>query len=412
MKTFLFAFAITVAVAPFVRAEIPREKIDQAERIMWSRFFLPRTNLFYECLTSFDDKTCQNHLPTADEVKRQYPNPCGYATGMEDCAILGGTALAALADKYEATADKRIAAQAKKVLAGLDDLVQPDGFVARGICPEDGKSVYANSSIDQYTHCVHGLWKYYRSPLSDSADRSKIKGAILRVAERLRRNVNEKNDFDSLRLDGKHCALRISSFTFDSPHSAARLPMIYAAAWDVSKDSDYLELYRGRIEKAVAVSEKIAINSHTPIYSFLQMQISLELLRELETDPALKARISALMDKVVGLCLQLSPKLETRFAGTQTDTLYGDWRNPERIEVRNGYNIPKLGHSRDVWRTVRETGELPLIAALAPSGKIPPRIGKFFEEAAGKTDYERCASCGVLFHWAAYWTAQKQKLGK
>lgn len=63
MKTFLFAFAITVAVAPFVRAEIPREKIDQAERIMWSRFFLPRTNLFYECLTSFDDKTCQNHLP-------------------------------------------------------------------------------------------------------------------------------------------------------------------------------------------------------------------------------------------------------------------------------------------------------------------------------------------------------------
>ena len=65
-----------------------------------------------------------------------------------------------------------------------------------------------------------------------------------------------------------------------------------------------------------------------------------------------------------------------------------------------------------MWRTVRETGELPLIAALALSGKIPPRIGKFFEEAAEKTDYEKCASCGVLFHWAAYWTAQKQKLGK
>lgn len=165
-----------------------------------------------------------------------------------------------------------------------------------------------------------------------------------------------ENDFDSLRLDGKPCALRISRFTTERPHVAARLSMAYAAAWDVSGKPEYYSLYRSGIGEAVAVSERIKIAPYTPIYSFLQMQISLELLRETESDPALKSRIEKLMSKLPKLCAELAPRLEKRFDAAELETPYGDWRKPEKTEVRNGYNIPKLGKSRDVWRTIRDTG--------------------------------------------------------
>ncbi len=386
-----------------------RKKIDLDESLMWSRFFSPKTNLIYECLSSFDENTCQNHLPSAEEVKRQFPNPCGYATGMEDCAIVGGTVLAALVDKYTATQDAKIADQASAILDGLNRLVQPDGFVARGLCLKDGKSFYSNSSIDQYTHCVHGMWKYYNSPICSKADKKKISDALARIADRLIRNVTKENDFCSLRSDGKPCALRISRFTCEKPHAAARLPMVYAAAWQTTGDKKYLKLYRDIIEETISVSEQIKVTRYTPIYSFLQMQISLELLCETETDKILKDRISKLMRKISDIVAPMTPRVEKKFDKAKLDTLYGDWRNPPKWELRNGYNIPKLGESRDVWRVIRETGELPLIVSIAPDYKIPENVTAFFEKSVEKIDAKRCASCGIIFHFAAYWNMMSRK---
>ncbi len=399
----VFANAITMQSADF------RKKIDLDEYLMWSRFFSPKTNLIYECLSSFDDKTCQNHLPSADEVKRQYPNPCGYATGMEDCAIVGGTVLAALVDKYTVTKDEKISEQASTILDGLDKLVQPDGFVARGLCLEDGKSFYSNSSIDQYTHCVHGMWKYFESPMCSQTDKRKIATALSRIADRLIKNVTKENDFCSLRSDGKPCALRISRFTCEKPHAAARLPMVYAAAWVATGNEKYLKLYRNIIEEAISVSEQIKVTRYTPIYSFLQMQISLELLRETETDKNLKNRISQLMQKISNIVAPMTPRVEKKFDKAKLDTLYGDWRNPPKWELRNGYNIPKLGESRDVWRVIRETGELPLIVSIAPDYKIPENVISFFEKSVDKIDATHCASCGIIFHFAAYWNIMARK---
>jgi len=380
------------------------EKIRAEESAMWERFFLPKTNLFYECLSSYDPATCQNHLPTADEVKRQFPNPCGYATGMEDCAIIGGTVLAALCDKHKISPQGADAARAKNVAFGLLSLVQSDGFVARGICPEDGESFYISSSIDQYTHLVHGLWKFYKSPMASGADKAKIRSALVRIAERLERNVKPENDFCSLRADGKPDPLRISRFTAERPHAAARLPMIYAAAWDASGGEKFFALYKKYIDEALDVSERLEINGWTPIWSLLQMQISLELLREVEKDAAEKNRIGAIMEKVARLSLTQAGRVEKKFRASKLDTLYGDWRNPPKWETRGGYNIPKLGTSREVWRAIRETGELPLIFALSPSPDTPPEIKNLFLEAVQKTDPAHCASCGIIFHFCAYWS--------
>jgi hypothetical protein len=62
----------------------PAVCMDQAWKVSWKRFYLPKTNLFYDYLSSYESGAELGHLPTADEVARQDPNECGYGTGMED----------------------------------------------------------------------------------------------------------------------------------------------------------------------------------------------------------------------------------------------------------------------------------------------------------------------------------------
>lgn len=51
------------------------ENIEQAWDVVWSRFYLPRVQTFGDYLSTYEEGKEQAHLPTAAEVKRQYPNP-------------------------------------------------------------------------------------------------------------------------------------------------------------------------------------------------------------------------------------------------------------------------------------------------------------------------------------------------
>ena len=140
------------------------EKVDNAWKIVWERFCHSSTMLFYDYISSYEKGKELSHLPTTKEIKEQYPNPCGYGTGMEDCMILSGTMLETIVDRYETTGETQMNEYASNLFKGIVScsLIEScPGFVARGICVEDDKSFYINSSRDQYTHAVYGLWKYY-----------------------------------------------------------------------------------------------------------------------------------------------------------------------------------------------------------------------------------------------------------
>jgi len=363
--------------------------------------------MFYECASNFEAGAAQSHLPTADEVMRRHPNPCGYATGMEDCAILTGVMLAAIADKYSVHPEDALKPFAQKAFAGLEKCVMPDGFVARGICVEDGVSFYISSSVDQYTHCIHGLWKYFKSSLSDAAQKARAAECVRRIADRIERNATSENDFDSLRSDGSRDPLGISRFSFDAPHAAARRAMVYSAAFDMTADEKYARLLEPILARSVEESEKIKLGPHTPIYSLLQMQISLEVLRSAENS-RFAARIDALMKKVAELADSQAEKILNRFLNADIEMPYGDWRNPPVVEIRNGYAIPKLGESRRIWRILRETGEIPLVAAAARGFEMPEASARLFKISVEKINYDRCSSAAGLFDFAAYWKARAQ----
>ena len=108
--------------------------------------------------------------------------------------------------------------------------------------------------------------------------------------------VTPENDYDFCRADGTRCPLGICRMWNVQAHEAARLPMIYAAAWDVTGDERYREQWRNYVAEAIAQSADPGENK--PAYALLQMQCSLELLHELEPDPELKAAIHARMTHV------------------------------------------------------------------------------------------------------------------
>ena len=285
-------------------------QVDSAWNAIWTNFYSSQTNLFYDFLETLDPGATLDSLPTPDEVKSLDPNPCGYGTGMEDCAISGGIILDALIDRYaneqargaDATSLERIKSQAKDVFTGLELLATVSGspgFVARGVSPKAPDVCYINSSRDQVTHLTLAVWEYFRSQLSDEETRPRAAAILFAVADRMTRNVTPENDYDFLCSDGSHCRIGICRMANVEDHEAARLTAIYAVAWDaaktlgdVDKTAEYWERWRAIASETVAQSAHIMENEdllrRMPPYAYLQMQESLNVLYRLETDSALK----------------------------------------------------------------------------------------------------------------------------
>lgn len=415
MKPRYFSFvAASILLAVNVSAQEPSTQIDRAWDIVWTRFYLPSVQTFGDYLSSYEKGREQAHLPTAEEVKRQYPNPCGYSTGMEDGAILGGAMLSVLCDRFEVTKDESLREKAANVFAGLKRCVTVHGvkgFVARNVCLEDGTSTYINSSRDQVTHFVHGLWQYYHSPLSDAATKEQIRVILADVAERMLAFVTPENDFDFCRADGTRCPLGICRMWQVQAHEAARLPMIYAAAWDVTKNERYREQWRKYI--AEAVEQSASPGESKPAYALLQMQCSLELLHALEPDPALKATIHERMTHVRDLAAKRFNSVLTQIAKKKPEEmrmLGPDWRTVPEWKDQKGYPNPQWGPFREIWHLTREAGESALILLMVDSPTLTTEQRSALQKLISDFDYMHNASCGLVYHLAAYWKARRHHL--
>ena len=390
------------------------QNIERAWDMVWSRFYLPQVQTLGDYLSSYEKSKEQAHLPKAEEVRRQYPNPCGYSTGMEDGAILGGAMLSVLCDRFEVTKDDSLREKAADVFAGLQRCATAHGvkgFVARNVCPEDAKSTYINSSRDQVTHFVHGLWQYYHSPLPDDAAKKQIRVLLGEVADRMIAFVTPENDFDFCRADGTRCPLGICRMWQVQAHEAARLPMIYAAAWDVTKDERYRVQWRKYAAEAIAQSA--SPGEGKPAYALLQMQCSLEVLHALEPDLALKAQIHTHMLHVRDLAAKRFTSVLAQIAKKSPEEmrmLGPDWRTVPEWKNQKGYPNPQWGPFREIWHLTREAGESALILMMIDSPTLMDEQQVALKKLFGDFDYTHNASCGLVYHLAAYWKARRHQL--
>ncbi len=221
----------------------------------------------------------------------------------EDCAILAGIALSAMVDKKDAARAKGVA----EALLKLCGAAGVPGYVCRGIS-RDGKTVNRASSRDQVTHFVHGLYRYYASGMAPEDMKAEIKSAFAAVADRMLANVNEANGWNALDADGKPDAKGVLKMWNVQPHEAARLPMVYLAAWKVTGEERYREAYEKIADESIEQSMGVVLKpeswrrSSMPGYSFHQMNASLEVMRL--ADQARASKVEAVMKEVARLAAE------------------------------------------------------------------------------------------------------------
>ena len=264
---------------------------------------LPKYNVFSGnamsgCRRDYDFDT----FPAIDaRLMRFFAEKTQLLDGPEDSAILNGLALSLFVDRYDRD-------RSAKFAGGLLNLATAHGvpgFVARGLSREDGTLVCRSSSRDQITHFVHGLYRYYYRGLADAAMQARIREVLAAVADRMIANVTEANDWNALTADGQVDPKGLLKMWKVKPHEAARLPMVYAAAWKTTGDEKYHREYLKYADEALAESLKVTELTEQqrkwtmPGYSFVQMNASLEVIRM--ADPERAGRADAVMKEVAKL---------------------------------------------------------------------------------------------------------------
>lgn len=324
----LFLVSVAAVAAP-VPDPVPSRPPDSALRAWadaaWTRvmatFYSPKTGNIY---ATTPDKVS----PAKDFPGGLLKPGLGYGRGLEDCAINGGVALSGLVDKWLATRDASVSADAEKVARGLLNLETAHpyrGFVARGLCVEDGTSICRLTSRDQVTHWYHGLNRYYWSGLAPETVKAEIRQAFVDVAARMERNVTKENNWNFLQADGTMDPRGICKMRETYPHEAARLAMCYALAWKVSGDAKWRKAYHALRDEALdgscalATAPEKLVRGLMPDYALIQMNTSLEAILDVEEEGAFRVRA---IDAMV-TCARLAQRRAPGRKGDETRWLCG-----------------------------------------------------------------------------------------
>jgi len=400
-----------------------REKLfEQAEtawKVSWSRFYRAETGLFYDYSSSKDPAESQSHLPTAEEVRRQFPNPCGWGTGMEDSAISGGVWLATICDRFDATGDVGMKPHADKVWAGMALLMKVSkspGFLPRSVCLADGESHYIDSSRDQYTHYCHGLWRFYHSPLADDGQRAAMRRIIADICTRMERNVTKENAYSACREDGKPGEVD-KMWEVWGAHEWARLPMIYLIGWDLTGDEHWRDMYRTYAWKAARESRKSPIWFRVA-YAYQQAVFSLEPLVALEReDPNLRAAWLRAMEFYAGRMEGFTWTCLDGYKALNVADHDLDWRRWRKKPMTDGAFCPiypggiawdyEADRSSGEGAWLREPCEAVLSQLMVPDRPLSKDQLDLFKHIMLRTDFDASITYAHFYAVAAYWRAVK-----
>lgn len=274
------------------KTKMPRQKINALWRFVRERLFYEKTDLIYDHVT--DDLS---YFPTAGEAASGFPNPCGYGTGMEDSMINGASMLLACIGRYQTEQDEQAREFAHRLVKGIlncQSKARSIGFLPRSLCPSDGESHYVDSSRDQYTLCIYAMYRYVHSELATEEEREAIANMLISFAVRAEQNVTAENGYDLLREDGLPSVCSVMWGDSLGNHEYLRLPMIYLAAWSVSKDAHWLELYRNIRAEAVLRSLPMT-GRYWHLYTLQQMQMSARLCYDVDPDEGWRERYGKIL---------------------------------------------------------------------------------------------------------------------
>jgi len=285
----------SLLVLPGVTLAEERDRLKAVKelcRMYIDGFCHPNTNLVYGQRLNGPKGIAVLESPeqiAKEQVDGKYM-PYGYGSGIQDPGLLNGMFLFALCDAHEATGDPYFADLARRIFKGLKlvGTISPvPGFVPRGPHP-DGKSYYRDSSLDQHSLFVCGLWRYYRSQIANDDEKAFIRDALHKFAKRM-----ERNGWTLMVEDGSrvaHVGWRWLSMT---PLNAEIMLSMVGAVQDVTSDEHWNQEYEKFSNEADAKRWALLEQEDTrlPRYTLYSVQNDFRLitLARLERNPERKA---------------------------------------------------------------------------------------------------------------------------
>jgi len=252
------------------------QKATQVHQRIWQEFVCPET---FQIYTYLAPKAFRPLLPSYADIAANKPNAAGWGTAIENCALDGGVYLGALVDRYAMTARPEHAREARKIYSGLrliHSVAERRGCIMRGVMP-DRKTHYGESSVDQYTMYVYGLWRFFHSPVATEKEKAEIRMIFKTLLERL-----EADKFVILTDTGGRTTF--GALDRLAPSRAERLLAIVLAGADVTGNPHWHEIYQHLRPPRM----RHCRGKGGDPWVLVQNQLAFFLLRRLEKDPAVR----------------------------------------------------------------------------------------------------------------------------
>ena len=388
---------------------------DTAWQLAWQRLYSEGTSLFYDFIQDYALETRFAHLPTPAEIARQYPNTNGWATGMEDSTINGGVMLTVACDRYAVTGESSMRDAASRLFDGLvrcGTQSRRPGFVLRSVSPFDCASYYIETSRDQLTHYAHGLWRFFHSALCAQGQRDTIRRLLTELCTLMEQTIVPERDYHVGTETGEPGL--VDKMWAAQAHEMGRLPMIYAAGWDVTGERHWWDCYRQCAPEAARQAGKLKPQSYDKAYPLFQHQISLELLAAVETeDRELQSRWRSLMRHTAEGAAAYCHRIDN-YTPCDATSLNMDWR---QWNLRDGfegagYQVPAwpAGFMDSEFGPLRETGEALLIQLMGRDNTLSARHQHILRRALVEPTWDLAFTYGMLYPQAAYWRAARGEL--
>lgn len=391
------------------------KKLNDAWDLLTKVLFCEKTNLIYDSIGSRDPAHRFDHLPYPEEIAQNLPNPNSWGTGMEDSMLNAGPALEAALYLARTEPEKRTEAIrfARKLMNGMElcaTVHGVPGFLVRSVSHRDGKSCYCDSSRDQFTLYVYGLWRFFHSEFATASDKDRITRMLSATADYCERSVKPETGNNLMRLDGGRGL--VSQMIGVCAHEEYRLPMFYLAAYDCSGNGKYLSLYESLADHALDVTLAMDPNKNWWDIQLMQMQISLAVGWEADPDPERRKRIRKAMLMTAELAEKSfyadAEKLE-KYRGP-LDQLALLWSKAEKMCIIPGtqrddgpslwdgkfYLKPEENHDFFMARElIRGVGNRAVAVCLCADYTPAPDFYDRFEQAADIPDYKTHTSADV-----------------
>jgi hypothetical protein len=194
-------------------------------------------------------------------------------------------------------------------------------------------------------------------------------------------------------------------------HEYHRGPMIYMAAYAVTKDKHWLDMYKKYRDWALEGAERISedtINRETYCYLFLQMQYSIRLLYDNEEEESYKQRYYKLMQTISTVAYKHVRTAEARMDTLEFKSEVKGWRSAPAYLLEMRHGVACYSHQVDaideVFRVMRNAAEAIIIGCLCPDFTYSEAEQETIEKFLYKARYEDAYCYWPVQCVSAYWT--------